>query len=93
MGSRKAYSEYMTSKLRPQNIVYGEQSKWQAVRTEEDVRQMPEDHQHLMGRGGARKGGLGRVVIVAKISEGMLFLKLKEEDASGKGLENHLKFY
>lgn len=54
---------------------------------------MPEDHQHLMGRGGARKGGLGRVVIVAKISEGMLFLKLKEEDASGKGLENHLKFY
>lgn len=42
---------------------------------------------------GARKGELGRVVIVAKISEGMLFLKLKEEDASGKGLENHIKFY
>lgn len=63
------------------------------MRTEEDVRQMPEDHQHLMGRGGARKGGLRRVVIVAKISEGMLFLKLKEEDASGKGLENHIKFY
>lgn len=63
------------------------------MRREEDIRQMPEDHRHLMGRGGARKGGLGRVAIVAKISEDMLFLKLKEEDTSGKGLGNRLKFY